>query len=45
MLVGVDFDLDTGMTAMSKTTFAKFNMYSEAMTADEVTAAYNGFKH
>ena len=45
VLVGADFDLDNGMSSMSKTTFAAFNLHSEAMTADEVTTAYNGFKH
>ena len=45
VLVGADFDLDNVMSSMSKTTFAVFNLYSEPLTAAEVTTAYNGFKN
>jgi hypothetical protein len=44
VLVGADQSLDTVMESMSKTTFAKFNMYSEPLSETEIKSAYDALK-
>lgn len=43
--IGADNNQNGGIETASKTTFAMFNLYSEPMSAEQVTAAYNGFKN
>lgn len=40
LLLGADHDQDNVVQSPTKTTFAKFNMYSEPLSADEVADAY-----
>lgn len=41
LLIGADNDRNAGIQSASKTTFAKFNLYSEPLTADEIAETYN----